>query len=119
MSTQALIRAVVAESLQFDANAEAISAIDRIIALGWATRGNELGAAMVHAQAHDTEALRRAVLLIARNLIRRFRLSRSAAEKVSIAAIFEYLNPACDHCGGIGEIFGAAQVVAVCPACGG
>lgn len=81
MSTQALIRAVVAESLQFDANVEAISALDRIIALGWATRGNALGAAMVHAHAQDPEALYRAVLLVARNLVKRYRLNRSAAEK--------------------------------------
>lgn len=118
MGKQALIRAVAARSLKFDANIEATREIDRVAALGLATRGNALGAELLHAEAQNADSTRRAVLMVARALIKRHRLARRIAERVAQAALFEAMNQACSACGGRGvQQWGA--VVSVCVACDG
>jgi hypothetical protein len=118
VSKQALVRAVAAHSLKFDANLEATREIDRVAALGLATRRNALGAELIHAEAHNADSARRAILHVARALIKRQRLARRAAERIAQAALFENINAACNACGGRGFQY-AGAAVSVCVACNG
>lgn len=118
MSRQALVRAVAARSLKFDANIETQREIDRVAALGLATKSNALGAELIHAEAQNADSARRAIWLVARTLIRRHRLARSLAERIAQAALIENMNPACTACGGRGYQYVEATV-SVCVTCAG
>ncbi|HLP99199.1 MAG TPA: hypothetical protein VK149_12230 [Sideroxyarcus sp.] len=115
MGREALAKAVVASSLGWDENQE--RQIDRVTALGMATRKNELGAAIVHAEALDESSIRKVVLLVARHVTIKTGVTRSHAEKVTTAALQEHLKPRCRACGGIPYI--EARVAQCCPSCGG
>jgi hypothetical protein len=85
MGKQALICSVMATSLKFDMNVEAEREIDRGAAIGLTARANPLGANLNHAEAEDTDSCRHAAQLVAGLIIKRYRIARSAAEKIALA----------------------------------
>lgn len=117
MGKEALVKATVASSLGFDSNIEQQRQVDRVMALGMASRGNQLGSAIVHAEGLDELARREVVLLSARRLVRKNRVNMDFARNIAYAAMMEYMHPRCRSCGGIP--FSDAKVSEVCPSCNG
>lgn len=114
---EALVKATCARSLGWDDNEE--KAVDRMTAIGLAARKNELGAAMLHAESLDAEALRKVVLLVVRRLNHSHRISRGFGEKIAVAVLREYMNPHCPACGGKRETHIEGEAVIVCLHCEG
>jgi hypothetical protein len=115
MGRESLNRAVVASSLGWTETEE--RQVDRVTALGMATRTNHLGSAIIHAEAMDANSMRKVVLLVTRHIIKECRIARSHAERIAFSALQEHLRPRCRACGGIPYL--EARVSECCPACGG
>jgi hypothetical protein len=114
---ESLVKSTCASSLVWDENTE--RAVDRMTAIGMVARNNELGAAMLHAEALDAVALRKVVLLVVRHLHHTHRIARGFGEKIAIAVMREYMQPGCPTCGGQREIRNEGEAVHICAACGG
>lgn len=119
MSRETLIKATVTTSLGFDANVEAETAVDRIIAIACASRQNELGATILHAEGLDAPSLRKAVLIVARRLNRKCKITLDIGQCIALASLKELLNPHCPDCGGMAFHYHDGQVVKVCSTCNG
>ena len=115
MGREALIKATSATSLGWDDNQE--KAVDRIVALGMATRENALGSAILHAEALDEASMRNVILLATRTLHHKHRITRHFCERIVMAALVEHMHPRCRSCGGMPFI--EARVATVCPDCKG
>ena len=115
MGRESIVKSTVATSLGWDENLE--KQVDRVTALGMATRKNHLGSAIVHAEALDADSMRKVVLLVTRHIIKECRIARTHAERIAFSALQEHLKPRCRACGGIPYL--EARVAECCPACGG
>ena len=94
--------------------------IEYVAAMSAATN---LGSHLLRAKDHDRHAFRRAVLLLASKAIktchaRKLLMSRDQAVLLSVAAIFERIEPHCFQCRGAGEVI-VADLKVVCPSCKG
>lgn len=117
MGRERLIKSVGAHSLRWKSTEE--GAVDRVTAIGFAARKNELGEAMLRVNGLEAPALRKAVLLVARELNHKLRITHGFAKKIAIAALHEYLRPNCVYCGGKGHHYQRGQAVRVCLYCQG
>lgn len=117
MGHERLIKTFTASSLEWACNGEAC--IDRVAAIGFASRYNDVGEAMLRVDALDPEALRKVILLVIRRLNRQFNIERSFAERMAFATLHEYMRPNCIYCGGKGDVFQQGAVVQVCSYCDG
>ncbi len=117
MGHETLIRCTIASSLAWDENVE--KQIDRVTAIAFASRRNELGAAMLRVEALDAQAMRKVVLLVVRRLNHKHHITRGFAERMVMAVLQEILQPGCTTCCGKGEIHREAETVTVCQNCGG
>lgn len=117
MSHEGLIRCITAHSLGWDETQEV--SIDRITAIGFASRYNEIGGAMLRVDALDAGALHKVILLVIRRLNHHHRIDRGFAKKIAFATLHEYMRPNCIYCGGKGEEHRKGRVVTVCPYCEG
>lgn len=117
MSHEGLIRATMAQSLQWFENSEC--AVDRVVAIAYSARKNELGAAMLRVEAMDAAALRKVILLLVRKLNHKHRITRGFAERIVLCVMHEVLHTGCINCGGKGEIHREAETTTICPVCSG
>lgn len=116
MGHQRLIQSFPPHSLEWDFEERTI---DRITAVGFASREEEAGEAMLRVDALDHVALKKVILLIIRKLNHKFKITRGFAQKIAYAAMHEYLRSNCIYCGGKGESFQKGRVVTECKECGG
>lgn len=116
MGHETLIKCTVAGSLEWDDNNE--RAVDRVTAIGMSARRNELGAAMLHAEALDEAAMRKVILLVVRKLNHKHRIARGFANRIALAVLHETMCPGCIYCGGKGEIQ-QGDMVTGCSVCNG
>lgn len=116
MGRETLIRAALATSLAWPESDEK-SQVERITALSLGTVSNDLGAAIVHSEGSDVQSVRKVVLLVARKLNHKHSIVLNYGEKIATAAFREYLDCKCRCCGGRGNLYHEAQVVAACAAC--
>lgn len=92
-----------------------IHAIEHVASLAGATA---IGSDMFRARDYDVNALRRAVLLLARQVRQRLRLGMGPSYQLANAAIMEVMHWQCRQCAGASEqIIGGVRMT--CPACGG
>ena len=117
MGTERLIKSVGAHSLTWESTEE--GAVDRITAIGFAARRNELGETMLRVNGLEATSMRKAILLVTRHLNLHFNITRGFAQKMAKAALHEYLRPGCMYCGGKGHHYQRGQAVRACPYCGG
>jgi len=117
VSHERLIKTITAHSLEWDETQQCT--IERITAIGFAARNNEIGEAMLRVDALDAEALRKVILLVIRRLNHRHRIERGFAKRIAFATLHEYMRPNCIHCGGKGNVYKKASVVTVCSHCAG
>ena len=117
MGHEGLIKATISGSLAWDETQE--TSIDRITAIGFAARNNEIGEAMLRVDALDAYALHKVILLIIRRLNHKHGIARGFGQKIAIATLHEYMRPNCIHCGGKGNVYRKSSVVTVCSHCDG
>lgn len=117
MGHESLIRSLTAHSLEWHDNME--RTIDRVTAIGFAARHNEIGEAMLRVDALDADALHKVILLIIRRLNHRHRIERGFAKKIAFATLHEFMRPNCIHCGGKGNVYRKGAAVTVCLHCQG
>lgn len=117
MSRERLIRSLPPHSLAWHETYE--SSIDRIAAIGLASRYNEMGEAMLRVDALDAKALNKVILLVVRRLSHRHLITLGFAKKIAFATLHEYMRPNCIYCGGKGEEHKKGQVIVACPVCDG
>ena len=117
MGQERLIKSVIAHSLHWRATEEC--AIDRVTALGWTARYNEMGETMLRVSALEAAALHRAILLLQRQMFYKFRIGREFGRKMAAAALYELLRPGCLYCGGKGQHYQRGEAVRACPYCDG
>lgn len=92
---ESLAKSVNAKNLEWD---DYEKQIDRVAAM---SSGTELGSMLLRTrEGGQREFAHRVMLIIASRLIKRFRLNRDIAEKVSTQAIIEWCQPHCRTCGG-------------------
>jgi hypothetical protein len=107
----------MAGSLVWDENQE--KAVDRVVAIAYAARNNELGAALLRVEALDAAALRKVNLLVVRRLNHKHRITRGFAGRMVLAVMQECLHPGCVYCGGKGETHREAEIITICTICNG
>lgn len=117
MSRERLIRSLPPHSLAWHETYE--SSIDRIAAIGLASRYNEMGEAMLRVDALDAKALNKVILLVVRRLNHQHRITLGFAKKIAFATLHEYMRPNCIYCGGKKEQHRKGRVTTVCSYCGG
>lgn len=117
MGHERLIKASIAHSLAWLENEECC--VDRVTAIGFSSRYNEVGDMMLRVDALDADSLRKVILLVVRRLNHRHKIGREFAEKMAFASLHEYMRPNCIYCGGKGETHRKATVVTVCEYCNG
>lgn len=117
MGHERLIRSLPPRSLGWHETQEC--SIDRILAIGLASRRNEVGEAMLRVDALDAAALHKVLLLVIRHLYHRHHVSRGFAKKIAFATLHEYMRPNCIHCGGKGNVYKTSSVVKACSHCAG
>lgn len=117
MGYERFIKSTIAHSLRWCDNDE--GSIDRITAIGFSTKKNEVGDAMLRVDALDASAARKVILLVVRRLHQRHKLTRGFAEKMALACLHEYMRPNCIYCGGKGEIHQESAPVTTCSSCNG
>lgn len=77
-----------------------IKSVEHVAALSGAT---SLGSDMMRARDYDANALRRAILVLARTVRQEMRLGMGPAENLARCAIFEVLHWQCRACNGASE----------------
>jgi len=117
MGHERLIKAGIAHSLAWNDNEECC--VDRVTAIGFSSKCNEVGDAMLRVDALDADALRKVILLVVRRLNHRHRIERNFAKKLAFASLHEYMRPNCIYCGGKGETHRKGTLVTVCAYCNG
>jgi hypothetical protein len=117
MSHETLIKCTIAHSLGWEEFEE--QPVDRVTAIGFSTRFNEVGEAMLRVDALDAPSLRKVIFLVVRRLNQRHQITRGFAEKMAFATLHEYMRPNCIYCGGKGEVHAKGTVVTVCAYCNG
>ncbi len=114
MSGEAFARAENSSDLEMEP--ESVRDVDRVIALAG---GNVLGGLLFRVrEGGQPQWSRRVVLIVARRMIRRYRLGRQIAERAAACALEEFVFPYCRVCGGAREIVGGNLRVE-CHACQG
>ena len=114
MSHESFARAENSNDLGFEAGV--VHDIDRVVALAG---GSELGGLLFRVrEAGQPQWSRRVVLILAREMVHRFRLGRGLAEKTAALALEEFVFPHCRVCGGARELVGETLRV-TCHACEG
>lgn len=109
-----VVNATQSNNLRWEA--EFVRAIDRLTALGLS---DPLGSALWRAKfCQDVASGRRALLLLTKKVAARLRVERSYAERLSIAALKEWMIDACDKCGGRGTVTEGPHV-STCSKCNG
>lgn len=109
-----VVSATQSSNLRWEA--DFVRAVDRLTALGLS---DALGSALWRAKyCHDAVSGRRAVLLLAKKVEARLRVDRSYAQRLSVAALREWMLDACDKCGGSGTMADGPHV-STCQKCGG
>jgi len=117
MGHERLIRCLPSRSLRWNENEE--YSIDRITAIGFASRYNEVGEAMLRVDALDVGALHKVILLVIRRLNHQYNITSGFAKKMAFATLHEYMRPNCIYCGGKRDEHRKGRVVTVCSYCGG
>lgn len=117
MGRETLIRSTMASSLEWDANQE--QSVDRVTAIAFSTKHNELGSLMLRVEAMDVQSLRKVTLIVTRELNHKHRITRGFAERMANAVLRECLHPHCVGCGGRKELHSEGEVVLTCSICGG
>lgn len=117
MGQERLIRATISKSLAWDETQE--TSIDRITAIGFAARNNEIGDAMLRVDALDAHSLHKVILLLIRRLNQKHHIARGFGQKIAFAVLHEYMRPNCIHCGGKGNVYRKSSIVTVCSHCNG
>jgi hypothetical protein len=117
MGQERLIKATIAHSLEWVETEE--GSVDRVTAIGFSARNNEVGDAMLRVDALDAVALRKVIFLIVRRLNHRHRMDRGYAQRLAIAVLHEFMRPNCIYCGGKGETHQKGAVVTICSHCNG
>lgn len=109
-----LARAVNAKSMEWEENHE--SQVDRVAAMAG---GSHLGSYLLRIrEGAQPEWAHRAMLILARRIIKCHHISRSIAEKISAQALVEWAYPHCPDCGGAREVMGE-HIRILCPSCNG
>lgn len=109
-----LARAVNASSLEWEETHE--TQVDRVAAMAG---GSHLGSYLLRIrEGAQPEWAHRAMLILARRLIKRHHISRSIAEKIAAQALVEWAYPHCPDCGGAREVMGE-HIRILCPSCKG
>ena len=116
MGREALIKSADAHNLAWG---DYEKPVDRVVAIAYAAKGNEIGALMLRVDAMDVQSLRKVILLVSRSLAHTYRINRRHGEKIAIAVIREHLHPGCVQCGGKGELYREEEVVVSCHVCAG
>lgn len=79
---------------------------------------SSLGSDMMRSADYDGAALRRALLLLTRDAVKRLNMERGFAFKLALAAIQETLHGNCRQCHGSGQVV-AGELKIICPRCKG
>lgn len=117
MGHEALIKCTSATTLKWDINQ--VRQIDHVMAVAIATKNNEVGGLMLRIEALDVHSLRGLMLILAKDLKRRHKLTLGFSWAISNSVIKELLHPGCTKCGGKGEIHRESEAVIICPHCNG
>lgn len=95
---ESLATSVNAKNLEWD---EHERQVDRVAAM---SAGTHLGSYLIRVrEGAQTEFAHRAMLIIAKRIIKRYRLNRGIAEAVATQSIMEWVGPHCRCCGGTRE----------------
>ncbi|MEX3961041.1 hypothetical protein AB4Y42_02305 [Paraburkholderia sp. EG286B] len=109
-----VVNATQSSNLRWEA--EFVRAIDRLTALGMS---DPLGSALWRAKfCQDIASGRRALLLLTKKVEARLRVERSYAQRLSVAALKEWMLDACEKCDGLGTVTEGAHV-STCSKCNG
>ena len=94
---------------------EQIRSVEHVAALSGAS---SIGSDLMRAKDYDVQALRRAILILARHARQSMRLSMEPSKWLATAAILEVMHWQCRSCNGASEqrLDGIRMI---CPACGG
>lgn len=117
MGREALAKATMASTLAWDDNNE--MPIDKMTAIAFSARNNEVGALLLRVDALDDVAMRKVILLIVRKLNHEYRIARGFGNRIAVSVLHELLRAGCVSCGGKGEIHRDAGSVLPCHQCGG
>lgn len=99
--------------------------IDRVAAIGFALRymtdkqAAELADNMIRVDALSAQALREVIELTKSMLNHKYRITRSFAERLVLAVLYEIMRPNCVHCGGTGEKYAKHTATQLCEYCNG
>lgn len=116
MGRESLIKSTDAHNLEWG---DYEKPVDRVVAIAYAAKGNEIGALMLRTEALDAPSMRKVILLVSRSLAHSHRINRHHGEKIAAAVILEHLHPGCHQCGGKGELYREAETVVSCHICSG
>lgn len=86
--------------------------------VGSLSGASALGSDIFRAADGDAFAFRRAILLLAREATRKFRIGQSVAVRLASVAIQEVIYWQCRKCNGAGQVI-AGELKVICDKCGG
>lgn len=92
--------------------------VDALIAVG--AKVSRLASLLLRIKnADQSRWTHEAILLLAKPLTKKYKLSRSVSERIAHAALIEWIRPHCRHCNGASEIRQDNGVTIQCHSCGG
>lgn len=110
---ECLSRAVNSKNLEMEAYE---TDVDRVAAMA---AGSHLGSYLLRVRdGGQVEFAHRAMLILARKVIKRHHVARTMAEAISTQALIEWVRPWCRACGGARELMIDSKPTP-CPTCGG
>lgn len=110
---ESLARAVNSSDLEME---EYVTDVDRVAAM---SAGSHLGSYLLRVRdGGQVEFAHRAMLILAKRVIKRHHIARTMAEAIAAQALIEWVRPHCRACGGARELMIDSKPTP-CPTCGG